>query len=285
MGFVRLVDVMPRVSYEENITTCDFAIAQAARTGYASGTKTINEDKGLIRYLMRHRHTTPFEMVEFKFHMKLPIYCARQIIRHRTASVNEESGRYSILKDDFHIFTPEEIRIQSSTNKQCSEGEANYVDAETFVSQLNEITEKAYQYYEEAVAKGIGREQARAILPVNIYTSWYWKIDCWNLLHFLALRCDKHAQKETQMFGNAILDLITPLVPWTIEAWNEYHPMRDAIILTAKEVAELKKQITIYQLDEFGHRSSLKENDVILNSGNKREDAEWLEKAKILGLT
>lgn len=271
MGFVRLVDVMPRISYDKDITTCDYAISQAARVSYASGTKSVNEDRGLIRYLMRHRHSTPFEMCEFKFHMKLPIYCARQIIRHRTANVNEESGRYSILKDDFHIFTPEDIRTQSAKNKQCSEGETNYIDAETFVNQLNEITEKAYQYYEEAIEKGIGREQARAILPVNIYTSWYWKIDLHNLLHFLALRCDSHAQKETQEFGNAILSLIKPLVPWAIEAWEDYHPMRGAMLLTRKEVEQLKEII------------KQKEN-VQLNSGNKREDEEWLEKAKKLGM-
>jgi len=269
-GFVRLVDCMPRISYDKDITTLDHAVTQAARLSYSHGTKTINKDKALLRYLLRHMHTSPFEMIEFKFHMKLPIFIARQIVRHRTASLNELSGRYSILPCKFDV--PSKVREQSKSNKQGSEGLVNEKDSEWFVDTLEELCENAYQKYHEALAKGISREQAREFLPINVYTEWFWKVDLHNLLHFLSLRCDEHAQKEVRDYANAILELITPLVPVTIEAWNDYDPLRGGMLLTKQEVEFIKDS----NINEFSESK--------LKTGNKREKLEWKEKAEKLGL-
>lgn len=263
-GHVRLVDTMPRLVPEETKTS-DFAIVQAARVSYGDGTKTVNEDRGLIRYLMRHSHTTPFEMVEFKFHCKMPIFVARQWIRHRTASVNELSGRYSILKDEFHIPSSEDIRQQSNTNKQGGIDRIDVKTADDFLHSINNQSEQAYHLYSSALSQGVTREQARMILSLNLYTEWYWKIDLHNLLHFLALRCHHHSQHEIQVFANAMLSLINPIVPITIEAWNDYHPMREAIKLSRLEIDAIK-------------------NNSRLNSDNKREQSEWEEKARKLGI-
>jgi len=265
-GFVRLVDVMPRISYDPEITTCDFAAVQAARTSYGDGTKQVNEDKGLIRYLMRHRHTTPSEMIEFKFHQCMPIFVARQWIRHRTANVNEMSGRYSILPNKFYHPEEENVRAQSTKNKQVSEGSVEEVTATEFLAYIDKSTSELYEKYEHFLDKGIGKEQARMILPLNLYTEWYWKCDLHNILHFLALRCDAHAQQEIRVFANAMLDLIKPLVPWAIQAWEDYHPMRGAMLLTRLEVEALQKA-TITGLPE-------------INTENKREKEEWLAKLK-----
>lgn len=273
-GFVRLVDVMPRMVEPEEgkPLTADFAICQAARVSYQIGTKSVNEDRGLIRYLMRHQHTTPFEMIEFKFHCSMPVFVARQWIRHRTANVNEMSGRYSVLPDKFYLPEPEQIRAQSKTNKQMTEGQIAEEDATNFATGLSMLCDQAYDAYEKALENGVGREQARMLLPVNLYTEWYWKIDLHNLLHFLKLRCDAHAQYEIRVFGDAMLKLVEPLVPWTIEAWNDFNPYRGAVTFSRLEFAKLKDYIHDIQ-DGQG-----------LNSGNKREDAEWLEKLKKLGL-
>jgi len=277
-GFVRLVDCMPRISYDPEATTCDHAIVQAARVSYASGTKKVNEDRGLIRYLLRHRHTTPLEMIEFKFHCSMPLFVARQWIRHRTASVNEMSGRYSIMPDKFYFPDADNVRQQSLKNKQVSEGSTTEGDATWFLEQLHDFSDKAYSTYEDAIEAGIGREQARMILPLNLYTEWYWKIDCWNMLHFLSLRCDAHAQQEIRVFGEAMLNLVTPLIPWTIEAWNDYHPLRDAMLLTRLEVESLRDEI---------HNLKMKSPDLVvepnIKSDNKREIQEWVEKSKKIG--
>ena len=277
-GFVRLVDCMPRVSYDPEITTCDHAIVQAARVSYAAGTKKINEDRGLIRYLLRHRHTTPLEMIEFKFHCSMPIFVARQWIRHRTANVNETSARYSVMPDKFYFPDANNVRQQSLKNKQVSEGSAPEGDAAWFLKQLHDFSDNAYHIYSDAIEAGIGREQARMILPVNLYTEWYWKIDCWNMLHFLSLRCDAHAQQEIRTFGEAMLQLVTPLIPWTIEAWDDYHPLRGAILLTRLEVEALYDEIYNRQMEdtEWAGPPNIK-------SDNKREVQEWVEKSKRLG--
>ncbi len=206
-GFVRLVDVMGN----------DAAIVQAARVSYGEGTKTINEDRGLIRYLLRHKHTSPLEMVEFKFHIKIPIVLARQHIRHRTANVNEMSARYSVMKDEFYL--PFAIRGQSDKNKQCSEG---IVEHTHFSAALAETCYEAYNAYESAIEEGVSREMARMILPVNLYTEMYWKIDLHNLLHYIRLRNHSHAQLEIRQYAKAMLELITPYVPLTVEAFNDY---------------------------------------------------------------
>lgn len=268
-GHVRLVDVMPRIC--PSGATADFAIVQAARVSYGDGTKTVNEDRGLIRYLMRHSHTTPFEMVEFKFHCKMPIFVSRQWIRHRMSSVNEYSGRYSIMKDEFYYPDASDVRKQSFSNKQGGDDVMSTVDANEFLSNLNEICQNAYKFYEKNIENGMTREQSRMILPVNLYTEWYWKIDLHNLFHFLALRCDSHAQKEIRVFGDAILELITPIVPVAVEAWNDYHPMRQAMKLTKLEIEALQTSIKNKSFTE-------------INSSNRRESQEWSEKAARLGL-
>jgi len=255
---------MPRVSYDENITTCDHAIVQAARVSYGAGTKKVSEDKGLISYLMRHNHSTPFEMIEMKFYMSMPIFVARQFIRHRTASVNESSARYSVVPDKAYMPDPSNVRMQSQTNKQASEDHVREKDAQWFLDRLRNVTEDAYEAYEAALEAGIGREQARMILPVNFYTEWYWKCDLKNILHLLALRCDSHAQQEIRVYGDAILELIKPLAPWTIEAWERYHPLRNGMLLTALEVEAIR----------MGSQDIATENT--------REKQEWESKAKML---
>jgi thymidylate synthase (FAD) len=306
-GHVRLVDIMPRLVPDGQ--TCDQAIVQAARVSYGQGTKQVNEDRGLIRYLMRHSHTTPFEMVDLKWHVKMPLFVCRQWIRHRTVSVNEVSGRYSVLKDEF--FSPEisTVRLQSKTNKQGSEQPIEPVDAADFIHSLDELSRTAYQKYEEAIAKGIGKEQARLYLPVNLYTELYWKINLHNLLHFLKLRCDSHAQYEIRVFADAMLEMIRPLVPWTIEAWEDYSPYRKAETFSRLEIEKLKSFIALGRVRGRWTSEALQtiidrkdaplwireelQNIVedlsqqttnCLASGNKREDTEWEEKMKKLGI-
>jgi thymidylate synthase (FAD) len=270
-GHVTIVDVMPRLVPDDR-KTADYAIVQAARVSYGDGTKTINEDRGLIRYLLRHKHTTPFEMIEIKFNMQMPIFVARQMVRHRTAKINEYSGRYSMMKDEFYKPEIENVRQQSSVNKQGSGESINEVDASNFIEKIDSICNQSYDEYEKAIQKGVAREQARMLLPVNFYTEWYWKVDLHNLLHFLALRCDPHAQWEIRVFADAMLELIKPIVPWAIEAWEDYHEHRGAMRLTRLEVEALSK--------------SLQGTKVLkIDSENKREQEEWVQKMQSLGLS
>ena len=212
-GFVRLIDVMGD----------DNAIVQAARVSYGSGTKKVHEDRGLIRYLMRHLHTTPFEMVEFKFHMKLPIFVARQWIRHRTANVNEYSGRYSEMKDEFYVPAPEQIRAQSAINKQGRADESFAPEESDRVRSMMRTTqENLYSEYQELLDTSLAREIARINLPVSNYTEWYWKIDLHNLFHFLRLRIDSHAQYEIRVYGEAMAQIVKAAVPLAYEAFEDY---------------------------------------------------------------
>lgn len=272
-GHVTLVDVMPRIVPEGK--TADYAIVQAARVSYGDGTKTVNEDRGLIRYLLRHAHTTPLEMVEFKLHLKMPIFVCRQWARHRMSSTNEISARYSILKDEFYLPDSSDLRMQSSINKQCSDGQIDEITAVYCANKIKENAEANYNFYEYMINGKVAREQSRMVLPLNIFTEFYWKIDLHNLLHFLALRCDSHAQKEIRVFADAILEILKQVVPVTIEAWEDYHPMRGAMKLTRLEVEALRKW-----LDE----NALQVPIPNIDSDNKREQAEWLEKAKLLGI-
>ena len=228
-GFVRLIDVMGD----------DAAIVQAARVSYGSGTKKVLEDRGLIRYLLRHAHTTPFEMVEFKFHVKLPIFVARQWIRHRTANVNEYSGRYSEMKDEFYTPNPNDIRPQSVLNKQ-GRSEETLPDgmAEHAANAFKAGQDEAYAQYQEFLEQGIAREIARINLPVSNYTEWYWKIDLHNLFHFLRLRIDSHAQYEIRVFAEAIAELVKPFVPHAWEAFEDY--VLNAHRMTAPELKVMK---------------------------------------------
>ena len=213
-GFVRVVDYMGN----------DQSIVQAARVSYGTGTKHTSQDRGLIHYLLRHKHTTPFEMCEIKFHIKLPMFVARQWIRHRTANVNEYSARYSILEDQFYIPRPEHISTQSAVDKQCREDEPLTPELARKVIQLmEENATESYADYEKLIHEhGLARELARGILPVNIYTQWYWKIDLHNLLHFLKLRADRHAQYEIRAYAEVMLSLVEKWVPIVYEAFMNY---------------------------------------------------------------
>jgi thymidylate synthase (FAD) len=211
-GYVVLVDYMGN----------DAAIVQAARVSYGKGTKAVQDDRGLIRYLLRHRHTTPFEMVEFKFLVRLPIFVARQWIRHRMASVNEYSARYSIVPDEFEIPPAEEVRHQSSRNRQ-GRGDALPADVvERFRTDLERISKDAYSAYTRSLEAGVARETARLLLPVAYYTQWYWKADLWNLFHFLSLRLDPHAQEEIRLYAAEMAKLTRLVAPVAYEAFEEF---------------------------------------------------------------
>ena len=258
-GLVALVDVMPRFAPAGK--TADFAIVQAARVSYGQGTKQVNEDRGLIRYLARHRHTTPFEMVEFKFHHRMPIFVARQWIRHRTANVNEYSARYSVVPDKFYHPPLENVRRQSVTNRQGGEEPMDEVTAVEFLKYLDKA-ESLYADYQRLIDKGVSRELARIGLPVSVYTEWYWKIDLHNLFHFLSLRMDSHAQKEIRDYANAMFALIQPIVPIAAEAFLDYN--FESLHLSRLEIEALA-------------------TGKPLATENKREIAEWEEKRKKLG--
>lgn len=253
-GLVALVDVMPRrVPVGQ---TADAAIVQAARVSYGDGTKQVNEDRGLIRYLVRHRHTTPLEMVEFKFHHVMPIFVARQWIRHRTANVNEYSARYSLVKDRFFRPAPDSLRQQSTSNRQGGDGQVDPTTAAEFAAYLD-AAEAQYEKYQRLTELGVARELARVGLPLSAYTEWYWKIDLHNLLHFLSLRMDPHAQQEIRDYANAMFALIQPIVPTACEAFVDYnfHAMR----LTRLEIDALR-------------------TGQPLATDNKREQDEWAAK-------
>jgi thymidylate synthase (FAD) len=272
-GFIALIDAMPRLVPSGK--TADFAIVQAARVSYGQGTKQVNEDRGLIRYLLRHRHTTPFEMVEFKFHIAMPIFVARQWIRHRTANVNEYSARYSIVPDRFYKPTIDAVRKQSAANRQGGE-ETFKVDssdlgevstAQEFLTYLN-ACEQQYSSYIKLTEKGVSRELARMGLPVNVYTEWYWKCDLHNILRFLSLRMDAHAQLEIREFASAMFALLQPIVPITMEAWQDYET--GAVHLTRLEAEAIRAHAQGQAPD--------------IATSNKREQAEWAAKRASLGL-
>ena len=211
-GFVRLVDSMGG----------DNAIVQAARVSYGKGTTKKSQDRGLIRYLMRHRHSTPFEMVEFKFHAKMPIFVARQWVRHRTANINEYSLRYSEARDDFYFPDLDNIKFQSSINKQGRGKEVSQKIKEKVLKYFKEISKRSFEMYDELNNDGVARELARAILPVNLYTEWYWKNDLHNLLHFIGLRSDSHAQYEIQVYSDAMSLSVKNVAPYAWEAYKDY---------------------------------------------------------------
>ena len=275
IGLVQLIDVMPRIVPDGQ--TCDYAIAQAARVSYGDGTKSVNEDKGLIRYLMRHSHSTPSEMVVFKFRIKVPIFVSRQMCRHRMMSMNEISGRYSVMKDEFYFPNSNELRKQSKNNKQGSEGTIDDIQSAVFAEGIKSQCKSAYDLYLRMLDAGVAREQARMVLPLNLYTEFYWKQDLHNLLHFLALRLDPHAQYEIRVYAQAMHDLIKNIVPWTIEAWEDYHIMRGAVKLTSLEVDAIKKHNLRREMNQDAGWIGQ------IDSDNKREKSEWFEKATDLG--
>ena len=212
-GFVRLVDYMGD----------DAAVVQAARVSYGRGTKQVRQDRGLIRYLMRHRHTTPFEMCELKLHVKLPIFIARQWIRHRTANVNEYSARYSVMDREFYMPRPEDLAVQSRSNRQGRGAVLSPDQAAEVLALLRRDASQAFDTYEAVMAEhGLARELARIGLSLSAYTQWYWKVDLHNLLHFLSLRKHPHAQYEIRAYADVIGDMVADWVPLSWEAFSDY---------------------------------------------------------------
>ena len=215
-GFVRVIDYMGN----------DAAICQAARVSYGRGTKSVQNDEGLIRYLMRHWHSTPFEMCEVKLHVKLPVFVARQWIRHRTANVNEYSGRYSILDREFYIPDASQLAAQSVVNNQGRGEVLGAAEAARVLEILKGDAERCYDNYEGMISQegqqGLARELARMNLPANIYTQWYWKVDLHNLFHFLRLRADAHAQYEIRVYAEAICAVVADWVPLAYAAFADY---------------------------------------------------------------
>ncbi|MDD2867993.1 FAD-dependent thymidylate synthase [Neomegalonema sp.] len=255
-GFVRVVDYMGD----------DAAIVQAARVSYGAGTKTLRDDAGLIRYLMRHRHSTPFEMCEIKLHVKLPIFVARQWIRHRTANVNEISARYSILDREYYLPAPEHLAAQSRKNRQGRGDLLEGEEAAEALRILREDAERSFSSYEHLLAEnddsrqGLARELARMNLPLNAYTQWYWKTDLYNLLHFLSLRADPHAQYEIRAYAEAILGLVKLWTPVAAQAFEDYR--LDARSFSGPAMAVLRRMLA---------------GEAVTQAGSGMSPGEWRE--------
>lgn len=228
-GFVRLVDYYGS----------DQRIVQSARVSYGDGTKSVSEDAALIDYLLRHQHTSPFEQVVFTFHLKMPIFVARQWVRHRTGRMNEVSGRYSIMKDEFYVPEISCIAKQSKSNKQ-GRGEIFSADeAESFRSEFQESQKKSYAEYSEMVEKGVARELARINLPLSLYTEFYWQMDLHNLFHFLKLRLDSHAQYEIRAFSERILEIAKIVCPLASSSFENV--MKESVTFNGEEMEALRK--------------------------------------------
>ncbi|RYE05989.1 MAG: FAD-dependent thymidylate synthase [Rickettsiaceae bacterium] len=266
-GFIRVIDYMGD----------DSAIVQAARVSYGAGTKQVSQDKALINYLMQHRHTTPFEMCEIKFHIKLPIFIARQWIRHRTASVNEYSARYSILGDEFYLPEPQNITSQSTINKQGREEQKLPTEITANVLEiLRNDASNSYQHYIEMLNEdsqgnkinennvGISRELARMNLTLNHYTEWYWKINLHNLLHFLALRADSHAQYEIRTYAEKMLEVVKSWVPFTYEAFEE-HRLHSAN-LSRKSINVVRKMVAGQNITQQTSELTKREWEALMNT-------------------
>lgn len=245
-GFVYLVDYMGD----------DLSIEQAARTSYGPGTKQASNSTGLIRYLMRHRHTSPIEMVDLKFHLKMPIFVARQWMRHRTASINEMSGRYSVLPDEFYIPSIENINEQSVVNNQGRGQVISPMKASSIQQTFIADAERAYAHYEQMLhGHNIARETARGNLPVSIYTEFYWKINLHNLLHFLNLRLDSHAQFEIRVYAEALEKIVCDGWPITYGAFSDY--VKNAITFSDKEIVALSRMLGDLGIESMDAASDL----------------------------
>ena len=265
-GFVRVVDYMGD----------DSSIVQAARVSYGKGTKKISTDGGLIKYLMRHRHSTPFEMCEIKYHVKLPIYVARQWIRHRTANVNEYSARYSILDKEFYLPTKENLAAQSTSNRQGRGDVINGKQADNILDILKKDAERTYENYEimlnekydgstiDENKKGLARELARMNLTLNTYTQWYWKTDLLNLLNFLSLRTDSYAQYEIRAYADVMVDTLKKWAPITFDAFMDYRT--GGMEISAKGKIVIKKMIK-------GEKCSLEESKLSKREWNELMDS------------
>ena len=258
-GFIRVIDYMGD----------DGAVVQAARVSYGRGTRKVSEDRGLINYLMRHRHTTPFEMCEIKYHVKLPIFVARQWIRHRTANVNEYSARYSILDREFYIPAPAQLATQSASNRQGRGQVLAGEEARRVLALLAEDAERCYAHYVEMLNEdeagnaieagrdGLARELARMNLTLNVYTQWYWKTDLHNLLHFLSLRADQHAQYEIRVYAEAMLETVKRWVPLVYDAFAQYRV--GGVQLSAAALAVVKRLVRGEEVEQAGSGLSPRE--------------------------
>jgi thymidylate synthase (FAD) len=267
-GFVRVVDYMGD----------DAAIVQAARVSYGRGTRAANEDRGLIRYLMRHRHSTPFEMCEIKFHVKLPIFVARQWIRHRTANVNEYSARYSILDREFYIPAPEHLAAQSAVNRQGRGDILEGAEAARVLDLLREDATRNYDHYLEMLNEdeagkpldesrhGLARELARMNLTLNAYTQWYWKTDLHNLFHFLSLRADAHAQYEIRVYAEAMMGTVEAWVPIAAGAFRDYR--LGAVTFSAQMLSIVRRLVA---------------GEAVAQEGSGLSKREWRELMEALG--
>jgi thymidylate synthase (FAD) len=262
-GFLRVVDYMGD----------DGAVVQAARVSYGRGTKAANEDRGLIRYLMRHRHSTPFEMCEIKYHVKLPIFVARQWIRHRTSNVNEYSARYSVMDREFYIPSPEHLAAQSSTNRQGRGDVLEGEEAREVLRLLREDATRNYDHYawmlnegEDPSRSGLARELARMNLTLNTYTQWYWKTDLHNLFHFLSLRADSHAQYEIRAYAEAMLETVKAWVPLSFEAFQDYR--MGAVTLSSQMLSVVKRMLA---------------GEAVEQPGSGLSKREWRELMEVLG--
>ena len=270
-GFVRVVDYMGD----------DAAIVQAARVSYGRGTKKLRQDAGLIRYLVRHRHTTPLEMCEIKYHVKLPVFVARQWIRHRTANVNEYSARYSVLDREFYIPDPEALAVQSTANRQGRGEVLSGEQAARVLDILREDAARNYANYQEMLNEddegnvidpsrdGLARELARMNLPLNIYTQWYWKCDLHNLMHFLSLRADSHAQYEIRVYAEAMLETVKRWVPLAYEAYLEYQLGGTHVSRTGLEV--IKRMLAGEQVDQESSGLSAREWRELMQALGRRD--------------
>ncbi len=257
-GFVRLVDYLGG----------DARIVQAARVSYGEGTKTVREDRALIDYLMRNKHTSPFEQVIFTFHVKMPIFVARQWIRHRTARLNEISGRYSVMKDEFYVPQPDEVRFQSKRNKQG--GADDEVPADLRGAVIDRLTAEQsdiYGSYEGLLEDGIARELARVNLPLALYTEMYWQIDLHNLFHFLRLRMDWHAQYEIRVYGDAMATMVQAVAPMAYAAFEEH-------ILHGRSLSKTELEIVRDALDADAFEAAIEASD--LRASRRRELREKL---------
>jgi len=271
-GFVRVVDYMGD----------DTSVVQSARVSYGKGTKKVSTDSGLIKYLMRHRHSTPFEMCEIKYHVKLPIFVARQWIRHRTANVNEYSARYSILDKEFYLPTKENLAAQSKNNRQGRGDLINGKQADDILKILKEDAEKSYNNYETILnerydgtiinenQKGLARELARMNLTLNTYTQWYWKTDLLNLLNFLSLRADDHAQYEIRAYADVMIDSLKRWVPITYEAFMDYRI--GGIELSSKGKSVISKMIKGESCDFENSKLSKREWNELMESFGFKEN-------------
>lgn len=264
-GMVRLVDCMPRIDIEGN--SFESAVVQMARVSYGSGTKSFREDIGLVRYLLENDHTSPFEGVVLKFHIKMPIFVARQWVRHRTASINEYSARYSVLEDDFYVPDPDRLTTQSEINKQGS-SDTLIKDSQHVCDLIDRHSQTSYKLYEELLSLGLSRELARVVVPVNVYTQMYWVMNLHNLLKFLRLRMDSHAQYEIRVYADAIFQIMNEIAPNIMSTWKS--SSMNSVKLTEEEILAIEGSLAFDETKvNFPSNFSARKKDSLLSKIKK----------------